>query len=243
MLNRLYLCDVGGIFTRDGRRVRTNLLYRSSGLNPLRKSDRARLESLRLRHIVDLREPKVVRRQPDLFSTDTMTHLPVQLGAFESIKYRDVLMRRVNWDELAHPRLYADMLENNGDQICQFLNLLLDVSAPALVHCAVGKDRTGVFVSVLHLALGVPRDEVVKAYMVIKPHLNQHFPPSIRWLLKKTQVPELAYTVLPEYIEGMLDHVDEKYGDAENYLRAIGFGRARELREKFLENQKDLEGI
>ncbi|MBI4739929.1 tyrosine-protein phosphatase, partial [Candidatus Woesearchaeota archaeon] len=45
MLNRLYLCDVGGIFTRDGRRVRTNLLYRSSGLNPLRKSDRARLES------------------------------------------------------------------------------------------------------------------------------------------------------------------------------------------------------
>jgi protein-tyrosine phosphatase len=234
MLNRLYLCDVGGGFTRDGRRVRTNLLYRSSGLNPLRKPDRARLESLRLRHIVDLREHKAIRRQPDLFCAETMTHLPVKLGAFETIKYHDVLMRRVDWDELAHLRLYADMLENNGDQICQFLNLLLDVSAPTLVHCAVGKDRTGVFISVLYLALGVRRDDVVESYMAIKPHLARHFPSSIRWLLKKTQVPQLAYTVLPEYIEGMLDHVEEKYGDAENYLRAIGFGRVGELQERFL---------
>jgi protein-tyrosine phosphatase len=234
MLNRLYLCDVGGVLTRDGRRVQTNLLYRSSGLNPLRRLDRKRLASLGLRHIVDLREHKAIRRQPDLFLAETMTHLPVQLGAFESIKYRDVLMRRVDWETLAHIRLYADMLENNGAQICQFLNLLLDDPAPVLVHCAVGKDRTGVFISVLYLALGMSRDDVVKAYMAIKPHLDHHFPSSIRWLLKKTQVPELAYTVLPEYIEGMVDHVEEKYGDAENYLRAIGFGRARELREKFL---------
>jgi len=242
MLNRLYLCDVGGVFTDDGRRVRTNLLYRSSGLNPLRDEDRQRLDSLRLRHIVDSREHKAIRQQPDLFCAETMTRLPVKLGAFESIKYRDVLMRRVDWETLAHLRLYADMLENKGDQIHQFLNLLLDDSAPMLVHCAVGKDRTGVFISVLYLALGMPRDEVVKAYMAIKPHLDRHFPPSIRWLLKKTQVPELAYTVLPEYIEGMLDPVEEKYGDAENYLRAIKFGRAEDLREKFLENQKDLEG-
>ena len=170
MLNRLYLCDIGGVFTGDGRRVRTNLLYRSSGFNPLHKSDRARLASLGLRHIVDLREDKAIQRQPDLFSTDTMTHLPVQLGAFESIKYRDVLMRRVDWETLAHIRLYADMLENNGDQIFRFLNLLLDDHAPVLVHCAVGKDRTGVFISVLYLALGVSRDDVVKSYMAIKPH-------------------------------------------------------------------------
>lgn len=234
MLNRLYLSDVGGVFTGDGRRVRTNLLYRSSGFNPLHKSDRARLVSLGLRHIVDLREDKAIQRQPDLFLAETMTHLPVKLGAFETIKYRDVLMRRVDWETLAHKRLYADMLENNGDQICQFLNLLLDDQSPTLVHCAVGKDRTGVFISVLYLALGMSRDEVVKSYMAIKPHLEKYFPPSIRWLLKKAHVPELAYTVLPEYIEGMLDHVDEKYGDAENYLRAIGFRRVDELREKFL---------
>jgi protein tyrosine/serine phosphatase len=98
----------------------------------------------------------------------------------------------------------------------------------------VGKDRTGVFISVLYLALGIPREDVVKSYMAIKPHLDHYFPSSIRWLLKKTQVPELAYTVLPEYIEGMLDHVEEKYGDAENYLRAIGFERAGALKEKFL---------
>ena len=236
MLNRLYLRDVGGVVTRDGRRVRTNLLYRSSGLNPLHKSDRARLELLRLRHIVDLREPQAIRRHPDLVSAETMTHLPVKLGAFETIKYRDVLMRRVDWELLAHRRLYADMLENNGDQVCQFLNLALGDPSPLLVHCAAGKDRTGVFISVLYLVLGVPRDDVVKSYMAIKPHLDQHFPMLIRWLLKKTRLPELAYTVLPEYIEGMIDHLEEKYGEADNYLQAIGFERVGELREKFLGN-------
>jgi protein-tyrosine phosphatase len=36
---------------------------------------------------------------------------------------------------------------------------------PILVHCASGKDRTGVAVAVLLLTLGVPREVIVEEYL------------------------------------------------------------------------------
>lgn len=236
MLKRLYLRDAGGNLTVSGQRVRTRLLYRSSALNPLSTEDRVQLAALQLQHVVDLREAGVVKRAPDLFRAPAFTHLPIRLGAFETIKYRDVLLRRVDWQTLAHGRIYADVLEQNGEHLRHFLNLLVrDETLPLLIHCAAGKDRTGVFVALWQLALGVPRAEVVQNYMAIHPHLQAYFPASIRWALQKMRVPELSHTVIADYMNAMIDHLEEKYGNVETYLQAIGFIEVGRLREKFLE--------
>ena len=114
MLKRLHLADAGGDTTTEGRRVRTGLLYRSSAIHKLRPAEREQLESLRLKHIVDLREPNVIAKRPDVLQVEAVTRLPVGFGILETVRPRDVLLRRVDWDVLAHTGLYADVLEGNA---------------------------------------------------------------------------------------------------------------------------------
>jgi len=145
-----------------------------------------------------------------------------------------VLRRRVDFHKLAHSGLYADVLESNADSVRRFFNSLLDHPTPALVHCTAGKDRTGMLVSVLYAALGVPRQRIIDSYMAIMPHLEQHFPSTIKWLVRAFDGPPLAYSVIPHYIERMLDCIEEKHGGADGYFQSIGFGRLDSLRAMFL---------
>ena len=234
MLKALHLADVGGDPTEDGRQVRNGLLYRSSALHKLRVMEQARLEALGLQHIIDLREPGASERRPDAIVAKVLTLLPVGLGKLNTIRARDIWLRKLNWQALAHPRIYAEVLEENGPLFQRFLESLLDHPLPALVHCTAGKDRTGMMVAVLQLALGVSHSRIVAGYMAIHPHLEEHFPRRIKALVQLLGGPPLACSVRPEYMEGMLQHIIEKYGGGDGYLHSIQFGRAAELRTRFL---------
>ncbi len=59
------LRDVGGYSTRDGGRVRTGLLYRSSELSRLDGADAAAFARLRIRAVYDLRTEGERTAQPD----------------------------------------------------------------------------------------------------------------------------------------------------------------------------------
>ena len=164
-----------------------------------------------------------------------VTLLPVGFSLLNTVRTRDVLLRKVNWQALAHPRIYADVLEENAPLFRRFLESLLDHPLPALVHCTVGKDRTGMMVAVLQLALGVPESRIVAGYMAVQPHLKRHFPRRIRALVQLLGGPPLACSVRPEYMEGMRAHVVKKYGGAEGYLRSIEFSCGAELQARLLQ--------
>lgn len=235
MLKRLYLRDVGGEATVDGRRVRTGLLYRSSAIHKLNPDEYARLSELGLRHIIDLREPSVVARNPDALAVEAVTRLPVGMGILEALKPGDVLRRRVDVRRLVHRDLYAEVLDHHAESARRFLESLIDKPTPALVHCTAGKDRTGMLVALLHLALGVPRERIVDSYLAIGPHLQRYFPASLRTLVRLLDGPPLAYSVISEYIERMLDRIEQKDGGADGYLRSVGFLRVESLKAKFLD--------
>jgi protein-tyrosine phosphatase len=70
---------------------------------------------------------------------------------------------------------------------------------PVLVHCASGKDRTGVVVAVLLLVVGVPREVIVAEYMLSDGEIER------------------------AWIEGAIDGV----GDVGRYLDRVDLGRVR----------------
>ncbi len=70
---------------------------------------------------------------------------------------------------------------------------------PILVHCASGKDRTGVVVAVLLMTLGVPREVIVEEYLLSDGEIER------------------------AWIERALDGV----GDVERYLDRVDLGRVQ----------------
>ena len=60
--------------------------------------------------------------------------------------------------------LYLDMLNRSGSRLTAIVQLAATARAPLLIHCTLGKDRTGITIAMLLLLAGVPTDEIVGDY-------------------------------------------------------------------------------
>jgi protein-tyrosine phosphatase len=145
--------DVGGLPTVDGGVVRTGRLYRSSAPSALGPGGFAAVRALGLRAVLDLRDHYELEHEGYELGDPQITRLHVAvLGD-----------RPVPPDQ---PGLYTHMIENCAAGFAEAVRTLARAdSLPALVHCAVGKDRTGVTVALTLSAVGVPDDAIAADYV------------------------------------------------------------------------------
>jgi protein-tyrosine phosphatase len=231
---RLLLQDIGGLKNEENREVRRGLLYRSGELHRLRPRDLALMHSLGIRQIIDLREEEMLRKRPDQFTAPSMINLPVRLGSFGDLKLREALRREVDWSRFDFHSLYTLILDENKDYIRRFLELLVAGPHPVLLHCTAGKDRTGVFITVLLLALRLSREQVVRWYLSIERHLKRNTPLPAKFLVWYSKTPrEVIYLNKPGLLKA-LDHLEQRYQGVEGYLEEAGFTALHELRRIFL---------
>jgi len=143
--------------------------------------------------------------------------------------------------------LYRDLVMEpfSRQQYRHFFEILLSHEEGALLwHCSAGKDRVGVGTALLLSALGVPRETIVRDYMmvneftgdVVEGHLEKlkerlHNPQLINCLRELMQVKE-------SYIYSVFAAIDENFGGMENFLKTemgLDGGRLELLRDKYLE--------
>jgi protein-tyrosine phosphatase len=67
--------------------------------------------------------------------------------------------------------LYLAMLQAVPEKLASLVSLAADAEGPVLVHCAAGKDRTGVAVAVLLAAAGVEPGSVIADYTATAPRI------------------------------------------------------------------------
>lgn len=111
-----------------------------------------------------------------------------------------------------------------------------------LVHCAIGKDRTGMAVALLLAALQVDRRAIMADYLTtnsargdIVATMDVRFPKRHR-LSPAIIAPLLAAD--PIYLHAFWDHLDAEYGGDLGYLKArlgLGQGDLAALRADWLE--------
>jgi protein-tyrosine phosphatase len=58
-------------------------------------------------------------------------------------------------------------------ELARIVRIVASASGPVLVHCAAGKDRTGIVVAVLLRAAGVRRDDVMADYLRTNDNLER----------------------------------------------------------------------
>ena len=117
--------------------------------------------------------------------------------------------------------------------------VLDDSNWPILIHCAAGKDRAGIAVTLILEALGVDRDTIMEDFMLTnevsqaerkatilsKQRENYSARVGSRMGSGKGPPPKAFFPlvgVTPEMLETYYDTVEEQYGSMDAYLAEIG---------------------
>lgn len=167
--------DLGGLPTEDGGKTVAGRLLRSDNLQELTPDDIAKLTGeYGLTTVVDLRS-----------TAELNSEGPAPLDAVPSVEHRhhpvlpeaglatdvvdDVFLNRKERDRSRYPANavtghYLGYLDDRPDQVVAALRSVARAPGAALVHCAAGKDRTGVVVALALSVAGVRPDAIVADY-------------------------------------------------------------------------------
>ena len=206
--------DVGGM-PAEGGRIRSGVLLRSGQLSGATTTGATVLRRS-VQHIVDLRDGEEVAAEPTEIEGPDTTHLPLFLGSVRSFFEADTSL-----DDL-----YLHLLEESGERLVEAIRIIA-AGAPTLVHCTVGKDRTGVTVALALSAVGADRAAVIAAYALTESQLPAQRSQRIAAYLR-AQHPEAVHAVAlatqspAPVMRRLLEQVDERWGSAAGYLRAQG---------------------
>ena len=114
------------------------------------------------------------------------------------------------------------------------------VRLPTVVHCAAGKDRTGVVLALVELLLGVPEEHVVADYMRtaanIEPGACRRPRSWPRYADNMARLLAVIHQCEEHVISGLLDGLSRRYGGAEGWAcqRGIGPDVVKQLKDRLL---------
>lgn len=238
--------DVGGLPTVDGRTTRAGVLLRADNLQDLSEADVALLrDRLRLQTVVDLRSTGEVHLTGEgpLKRAGLVHHhlslIPEWDGEPDAAEVQRALDATVSEKALpalpAQPRKkdptdlgdhYAGYVRDAGANIGRALRVLAEADGgAALVHCAAGKDRTGVVVALALSLAGVTREAVVADYVRSAERIERIH---ARLLATQAYGPGLAGVVPADMtpkassMEHFLDVVDRDYGGPHGLAMSVG---------------------
>jgi protein-tyrosine phosphatase len=229
--------DLGGLPATDGGATVAGRLLRSENLQELTPGDIARLVSeIGLTTVVDLR------------STNELTiEGPAPLDAVEGVRHahHPVLTEFIDVSDTVKAALlldaaeadrgrypddhmcghYLGYLENRPDQVVAALRSIATAPGAAIVHCAAGKDRTGVIVALALTAAGVEPEAVVADYAASNDRLEAviaRLSRSKMYAGGVAKVPVRAHAPRAETMKAFLEQLDARYGGMEAWAAANG---------------------
>jgi protein tyrosine/serine phosphatase len=110
-----------------------------------------------------------------------------------------------------------------------WLHGLAEEGGPAIVHCAAGKDRTGVACMLVLTALGVDHETIVADYELtnVAVDLDKRMP-QIRERMAARMGREISEEAIRpmlgvhvDYLNAAVDAMEERHGDIKSYMNAV----------------------
>ncbi|MFC7344032.1 tyrosine-protein phosphatase [Saccharopolyspora griseoalba] len=210
------LRDLGGQPTDDGVLTRPGVVYRSDAP---RSGDRdpEGLEKWPPHVVVDLREDdELLGRAHPMADVTEVRRVPVLTDLPRSAPDTS--------DELSV--FYQRMVRQAADKLVEVFRIAVEADGPVLVHCAAGKDRTGVVSAMLLSAAGVLPDAIVADYARTDKNMYRvlqrlNLAPSLPPGVTEDIVADLMAAPI-EAIQGVIAEFGEHPGAAAGWLRSHG---------------------
>ena len=234
--------DAGGLPAGDGT-VRRDRLIRSDNLQGLTPADVRRLvdehhvravADLRTQTEVDLEGPGPLTAEPEV----SIEHLSLftEAGEHTDVEAAEdsdgpVLMpwQKREAAEQVRPsivEIYQRYLDERPDSVLAALRLIAYTDGATVVHCAAGKDRTGVVVAMALEEVGVDRDAIIDDYVATGERLHPllaRLKASPTYAQDVRRMPDEQHKPRRESMEGFLTTMDELHGGTSNWLRKHGW--------------------
>lgn len=211
--------DVGGLSAGESR-TRAGVLFRSGNLAQLDGDGIEAIGDLGIRRVIDLRADEEVLHAPSrLDGLDlTVQRVPLFLGSVAS--FFD--------DDISLSQMYRLLVDDSAARVVDVVRGVL-ADQPVLVHCTVGKDRTGVTVALALAAAGVDEDAVIADYArtegLLPPWRNARVVETLRRMHPDAvHLEELATRSPAPVMRGLIDELKAQYGSVADYLRSNGVG-------------------
>jgi protein-tyrosine phosphatase len=232
--------DLGGMPTSDGGKTVVGRLLRADNLQELSPADVARLvQDIGLTTVIDLRSTAELAAEGpaplDAVAGVRHVHLPVlpERGHATDV-VADVLLTRDDRDRSrlpGNPRAghYLGYLEDRPGQVVEAVRTIARSEGAALVHCAAGKDRTGVVAALALTAVGVRAEAVIADYTATAMRTEaiiERLRRSPTYARDVTSRPTDSHLPRPETMTAFLEQVNARYGGVVPWLNDHGFSAA-----------------
>ncbi len=216
--------DVGGYPTEDGRQTRWDTVIRADNLDKLPPSGQEKLLELGIRTIIDLRSPGETMRYRNVFATSRrVNYLNLPL-----IKDEETEQVHLSSTRAGIYKAILDQCRSGFEAV--FTALARPETFPVVLHCAAGKDRTGLVIALL-LSLARVRPEVIaQDYALSQDCLAERI---AIWraeaLLAGQDVAlfERDVNAAPENMLETLHYLQEQHDGPQAYLQSCGLTVAR----------------
>lgn len=219
--------DLGGMPTETGKRLRHGMLFRSGSLSALTAAEARYLrDELGVRIVLDLRTADEQAQAPSReLAAAGVGIRPLPLDRETSYAYQ-AWQGRGHAGEFDVTDGYLGYLRNSGSTLARGVRALAQPGAlPAVVHCTLGKDRTGVFVALLLRCLGVDVEAVADDYAAsgaTVPAVLAALAPDSDHHAAFQRLPAWATAAHPETARRLLARVDDGYGGVPGWAASVG---------------------
>ena len=216
------LRDLGGLPTESGDTTRRGRLLRSESPHTLTGEGLRALLDLGIGAVIDLRTTSEREHRPSpLVEAGVHTvHAPIFT---DDEDYPDHLPTAAE--------VYGWWFRERGRGIALAMTSIADApSAPVLVHCHAGKDRTGVIVALVLRLAGVDVGTIADDYALSGVQLADMLARDRITAVERGMDPvvvERLFTVRRDMMVQTMEGVDTEHGGVEPLLRSIGVDAAR----------------
>lgn len=165
--------DLGGVPIEQGETA-YGVVLRGETVANLSQQGADDLTAHGVRHVIDLRQPEErdVDGDGPLSSAYQRSDIVHELVPLAGASVEDDVIGRVHDSDVIAER-YWSYLENGGQRLAHALGRTAWSTRTLYVHCAVGKDRTGVVSALLLKLAGASDDAVIEDYLMSSPRVPQ----------------------------------------------------------------------
>jgi len=227
--------DFGGYAAAGGRRLKRGRLWRSAAPGRATDADLEAIAALDLALIVDLRRTGERTRMP---SRRHPAFRGFELTSDHAEPPDDPWMTFVKGSDLSEASFRSYLLDyyraapfepRHIELFAGYFRRLAAADGPVLIHCAAGKDRTGLLAALTHALFGVHPDDIVADYLLSNDPARLAaraemvgdviFAETGRRPTQSALMVAMGVDI--DYLAAALAAVEEAHGGTEGYLRDV----------------------